>query len=105
MRRFLFAAFAMIAMALPGCAPAVAPPPPSPHLAPPVALLPPGPPAPAASMPRWRPADYCPDPVTRAVPVYWHTWYRHHRVTRVRWVKRIVACNRYHPPSVIVGER
>ena len=95
MRRFLFAAFGMIAMALPGCAAAAASP-----MAPPVALLPPG-----APMPQGRPTDSCSDPVTRTVRVYRHHWFRGRLVTRVRLERRIVACKRYHPPSVFVGGR
>jgi hypothetical protein len=105
MRRLVFAALGLIATALPGCAAVAVAPPPSPP--PPVALVPPPPPP-------WQPAPVCRDPVTRTVQVvyrarvYRHRWFHHRRVvtrhivTRVRLERRIVACNRYHPPPVVV---
>jgi hypothetical protein len=105
MRRLVLAVFGSIAMALPGCAPATVAPPPSPS--PPVTLMEPPPPP-------WRPVPVCRNPVTDTVRVvhrvriYRHRWFHHcrvvtgHIVIRVRFERRIVACNRYHPPPVVV---
>jgi hypothetical protein len=105
MRRLMFAVLGLIAITLLGCAPATVAPPPSPP--PPVALVAPAPPP-------WQPAPVCRDPVTDTVRIvhrvrnYRHRRFHHRRVvtghivTRVRFERRIVACNRYHPPPVVV---
>jgi hypothetical protein len=95
MRRLLFTMFGAIAMALPICAVADVTRP----LPPPVALVPQ-----VAPVPAWS-GFYCPDPVTHTVQTYTRRWFRGRLVTWIQRERQVVACNRYHPPSVFVDER